>query len=979
MDPYKKYIFLLILCCNAAINTANAQDGKIVDTIFTNEKIDVAVNFYSEILNFYSFPTPSKFRIKSFPEQKQLRITTDRRFPSPEHLSVLIKRKTYQFIIAYKKNIDFSDFSETTYNYDEKKIEDLLEGRLSSRPNENKGISKTKGDKETAEKIQKNNDYFSILKQAYEKYKAQEYEESKALYTKALKMRPDEIMAKDGLAQVNTKLEEKEKQTKKLDATYKGYMKEGDRLLKQDKLQEAKLSFQQALFIKKDDPVSKQKLSEIARREDQAKQEAVKEQKYSSAMASAEKAFEHSDYKTAQRYYNEAISYFNRKEPNDQLKEISKALQQRQAEIASSNALNEQKEANEKKEKEKQQIQKEYYSILKKADNYYSDGNWDQAFTYYKKAKEYNFEDSYPADQMAKINKAKSDQAALAKTNAKKELIKAEKERKEQEQKELDKKYNTAISKADNLFDQEKFAEAKLAYMEAYKIIKKPWPGEQIKKIDQIVAAQAAQAKEEKIRAEKEKAETQQFNQIIKKADALLAKSEYKDAKKQYLNALSIKANENYPKQKIQFINETLDRLAAEEIARKEKLAAELELNRKYQLALSNGKSSIIKEDFANAKSAFTEALLLKPKDAEATRLLHEVESKLAEIARINDIENKYDLTKGIADSLLLNNDFSKAISLYQEAHNIKPEETYALSMIKYCNAEIKAAAIQKQQDEILAAQNAEIEKDKQFHDLMKEAADLVSEKDFEAAESKYAQALQIRPDDKYAQFRLKMCGDQMEMAKEANDMAKKDSKKKSKRKNNQANQQQVNPEAPLDSTDVYKPLPLPYNSEELAAKYPGINFDKFPDGQLLDDNFKSKADNLYSFKSFLAQKPDLSLSTETDNIKVTCQGIDFVYQTAYLKILIQNNGKEDFLTGPMMLTWNRTSGTSIKLYPLFLYPVQFPIITPGNEALVVYGFNSYKIGSSDKLNLEISDRPNRINISLEIKGSVYEKAFNEY
>jgi len=976
MIQFKKHIILLFLSCHAAFFYSNAQDGTIVDTIYTNEKIDVAVNFYSEILNFYSYPTPSKYRIKSFPELKQLRITTDRKFPAPEHLSVLIKRKTYQFIIAYKKNIDFSNFEETTYNYDEKKIENLIEGRLTSSQGRKESSAKSKAGKEAASNIQSNNDYFSILKQAYEKYKAQDYEDSKALYLKALKMRPDEIMARDGLAQVKAKLEEKEKQTAKLDAVYKGYINEGDKFLKQNKLDEARMAYQQALYIRKDDPKSKQKLAEISEKENLEAQENVKEKNYNTAMASADKAFEHADYKTAQKFYNEAISYFNRKDPNDQLKEIKRILDQQNAEIASSKALKEQKEANDKKEKENQQKQKEYYALLLKADNYFTNGDWDKAISIYNKCLGYKFDDSYPSNQIAKINKIKTEQAEFARANAKKELIKAEKERKEKEQKELENKYNTAIANADKLFNNQKYNEAKIAYKNASGIIKKPWPTEQIKKIDQIELALAAEAKEAKLKADREKAETARFNNIIKSADAYLAKSNYSEAKKQYLNALSIKGSENYPKQKIQFINETLDRLAAEETARKAKLAAEQELNRKYKLAISNGKSSVIKEDFVAAKTAFSEALTLKPGETEAKTLLKETEDKLAEIARINEIENKYDQKKGMADSLVLESKFAEAIPIYQEIHNIKPEESYALSMIKYCNSEIKDAAIRKQQEDLLNAQNEENRKDSLFHVLMKDAASLVSDKNFEEAKEKYKQALKIRPDDSYTQFRIKMCTDQIEMAKEKT-IAQNKAKKKSKRDRDNKNQEI--PVLQADTTDIYKPKPLPYSNEELATKYPGINFNQLPSEQLLDDNFSNTADNLPAFKAFLAKSPDLSISTQFNQVNIICQGIDFVYQTAYFKFLIRNDSKEDFLTGPMMLAWTRPSGTQIKLYPVFLFPKVLPILPPGSETILVYGCNAYKIGSGDKLNFEISDRLNKTKLSLEIKGSVYERAFTAY
>lgn len=72
------------------------------------------------------------------------------------------------------------------------------------------------------------------------------------------------------------------------------------------------------------------------------------------------------------------------------------------------------------------------------------------------------------------------------------------------------------------------------------------------------------------------------------------------------------------------------------------------------------------------------------------------------------------------------------------------------------------------------------------------------------------------------------------------------------------------------------------------------------------------------------------------------------------------------------MLTWTKRAGNKIKLYPVYLYPAFLPIITPGNQAFVIYVCKSYYIGENEKLNFELNDRLNKTKIEITIPGKKY-------
>ena len=72
------------------------------------------------------------------------------------------------------------------------------------------------------------------------------------------------------------------------------------------------------------------------------------------------------------------------------------------------------------------------------------------------------------------------------------------------------------------------------------------------------------------------------------------------------------------------------------------------------------------------------------------------------------------------------------------------------------------------------------------------------------------------------------------------------------------------------------------------------------------------------------------------------------------------------------MLTWTKKAGNKIKLYPLYLFPAFLPIVTPGNQAQVIYVCKSYYVSDNEKLNFELSDRLNKTKMEITIPGKKY-------
>jgi len=115
-----------------------------------------------------------------------------------------------------------------------------------------------------------------------------------------------------------------------------------------------------------------------------------------------------------------------------------------------------------------------------------------------------------------------------------------------------DKAYNTAITTADKLFEEQKYDEAKTHYTKALELKKEEkYPLEKINKIEKIIL---------------KKLEFKYTNKISE-ADLFLENKEYAKAKTAYATASALKPNEKYPLLKIREIAGSLEKLVVKKDA----------------------------------------------------------------------------------------------------------------------------------------------------------------------------------------------------------------------------------------------------------------------------------------------------------------------------------------------------------------------------------------------------------------------------
>lgn len=594
--------------------------------------------------------------------------------------------------------------------------------------------------------------------------KAKTYAAAKTAYNEALTLKADEQYPKDKIAEIDA-LIAKEMGAKELDDKYKAAIAKGDAALKAKTYDEAKAGYNEALGFKPAEAYPKTKLAEIDKAladlaaKDKAEQDRLAKEKemgekYAAAITKADASLAQKDYEGAKSSYNEAAGFKpSEKYPKDKIAEINGILA---------------------KEMGAKELEKKYADAISKGDAAMGTKDYTSAKTQYTAALALKPSEQYPKDKLAEVDK---ELAAIAAAKDK-----------DAAQKALEAKYSAAITKGDKALAAKTYDAAKAAYNEALSIKSgEQYPKDKITEIDKLLADSSS---------EKDKAALEaKYKAAIAKADKALALKTYDAAKAGYNEALGLKAEEQYPKDKIAEIEKIQDELANKDAATKainEKYAAAIakgdaaftakdydaakagyneaisiksaekypkdkiaaidalitkeagakETEAKYKAAIAKADEAFASEDFTAAKSSYTEATGLKPGEQYPKDQLSKINGFMADLAKNRAIQDKFDAAAKKADGLLADKKYPEAITAYKEAQTIKPTDPYPANKISEINKTLDALSRAK-------------EKAKQYDDLIAKADKFFASKDYKLARTSYQDALLINATEKYPKDKI--------------------------------------------------------------------------------------------------------------------------------------------------------------------------------------------------------------------------------
>ncbi len=469
------------------------------------------------------------------------------------------------------------------------------------------------------------------------------YEFAKNAYVEAGKLKPNESIPPTKIKEIESLLANETK--------YKTEIEKGDKAFAAKDYTTAKTAFTAASALKPNEVYPKEKIKAADEELAKAAKEKENKAKFDAAMAKGDKSMSGKDYAGAKSAFSEALQII----PADPT-----ATQKLQ------DAENKYAEAEEQKRLEKERNDA-FAAAMLNGDNALKAKNYTDAISAYRSALEVKPNESAPKTKIAEAEAA----------------IKAEADKlaKEKEQQAL---FESLIVDADRMFGETKLNEAKNKYNEALKI--KPgeaYPASQIAKIDKLIA-------EENEKKAQELALNNKYQAALTKGETALKAGKLSDAKTAFTEASTLKPNEETPKNKLAEIELLL-------LAEAEKKQKEAELKQEYDALIATAKNDFNAKNYAAAISSYQKAAVLMPNEAEPKLKIKEAEDALKAVqlaeASAKEKQAKYDAAILKGQQLFAANDYNAAKSAYSEAMQIKPEESEPKTKIAEIDGILKSMA----------------------------------------------------------------------------------------------------------------------------------------------------------------------------------------------------------------------------------------------------------------------------------------------
>lgn len=534
---------------------------------------------------------------------------------------------------------------------------------------------------ELSKKLALDEKYKGLITKADGEFGAASYETAITTYKEASALKPTELYPKNKITEANTKLAEIAKNKAK-DEQYATLIKEGDSFLGASDYTSSITKFQAALTLKPTEQYPKDKLAEARAKLDEINKQKAADDQYKGIIAKADISFAASKWQESIGLYEQALKIkANEEYPTGRIKEAQSKL----ADLA----------------KQKQEQDDAFKKAVALGDEAFTAADYASAKVAYQQALGIKPNEAYPKQ---KITEADAKLAAIAKQDA------------------LNKQYAGLIEKADASFKDEEFAAAIPVYQQA-SVLK---PTEKYPK-DQIADANAKIAE-----LKKQQGIETQYRTLITKADADFNALSFEAALKGYEQASALKAEEVYPK----------DRIETTKIRLAELNAAKLK-EQNYKAAIAKGDAAFTAKDYTASIKGYEEALDIKEGELYPQERIKMANAELFKISKAKETDDKYKGILVVADTAFGQQKWAESITSYKEALTVKPGESYPTGKIKEAEAKI-----------------AEIEKAKQIREakyvgLINKADSAFTKQSYQVAKNYYSEAIRVKPNEQYPKDRL--------------------------------------------------------------------------------------------------------------------------------------------------------------------------------------------------------------------------------
>ncbi|MEZ5104779.1 MAG: hypothetical protein R2757_09810 [Draconibacterium sp.] len=455
--------------------------------------------------------------------------------------------------------------------------------------------------------------YEDAVKIADREFKAEKFDAATTAYNNAKTAKPDESYPDEMLAKIDSIVSTRARLAEEAaaaeaarlaalqaekDKNYAEAIAKADNLFNQKDYETSRNEYRTALTIKPEETYPQQKIDEIgkvlAEIELARKEQELLDKNYNNLIQQADRFFTSKTYDQSKGKYNDALALKPDEEyPKGRIVEIEKILQQ-------------------------QALDEQYRTIIVAADGYFKTESYLQSKGEYEKALVIKPNESYPKNQIAKIDDilAKEQQRILAEKAAAEDLqrrtdeiaqmnLQVEAQNIESEA-QLNSIYSDYIKQADVLFDAKQYNVSRGWYYKAWDV--KPeekYPPQRISEINRIVGSLLSSQTD------------RDYQKFIDLADSTFRENQFAVSRGWYNRALGVKTNEQYPKSQLTEI----ERKIAERMAGQS--------GQQFDNNVQKAEKAFADANYNVARFWYKKALELRPNDADIKKRLDEIQDAL--------------------------------------------------------------------------------------------------------------------------------------------------------------------------------------------------------------------------------------------------------------------------------------------------------------------------------------------------------------
>lgn len=539
---------------------------------------------------------------------------------------------------------------------------------------------------------------FDGLMDAGEKaFDAEDYAEAIEKFSRAAGVLPENERAPQRKAEAEAKLAEKA-QAEARDAAYAEAIASADADFNAENFEAAKSGYVSASEIKPEESyptdqvaLIEERLAAMAAAKAEAEAKAKNEQ-VAALLGAGDRMVADNDFDGGIEKYSEALAILP--ERKDIPQKIADAEAAQQAWLQT------------------QAEDEAYAGVISKADEAFEAKNWEAARRNYRQATEIKPEEAHPKDRLALTDQREAEEA-----EAKAAARKAE--------------ADALIDAGDALVSDKSFEEGIEKYREAAELMP-----ERTDIPEKIAAAEAA-----KLAWAEARANAEAYDEIIAEADEAFAAKDWKTAGNAYKEAIGIKPNEKYPKDRLA-LAEANQQAEADARAAAEKAAVDA--------LVAEGDNAFAENKFARAADKYEEALDAAPDREDIRAKLESARNKQLEMMESAALDEAYADAVSAGDKAFDKENWDEALGHYEEAAGLKPAEKYPKNRMAEINAklaafeknaaEAEAAELRRQYDALIDAGDSEFGKQKYKNALNEYRAALALLPDAETAKTKIAE-----------------------------------------------------------------------------------------------------------------------------------------------------------------------------------------------------------------------------------------------